>query len=231
MIVATHQPNFLPWPGLFVKAMMADCLVLLDDVQFPRGRSWVNRNRLKNEQGELWLTVPVHKKGRDLQRILDVELFKASDWKRKHLRGIRQSYANAPYLDNYLPGLVEIYEKDHRRLISLNLALISYLLKALGLERQVLLQSDLEITGRATDLILNICQELEAENYLTFPISMKHLDTDKLNQGGVEIVARSYCPPVYPQLWGDFLSNLSVLDLVMNCGPVSESLLRESTSG
>ena len=51
MIVTTHQPIFLPWPGLFFKAMKADCIVLLDDVQFPQGRGWVNRNRLKNEQG------------------------------------------------------------------------------------------------------------------------------------------------------------------------------------
>ena len=74
MIIACHQPNFLPWPGLFFKALQADRLVLLDDVQFPLGGSWVNRNRLKNDQGELWLTVPVWKRGRSLQRIDHVEI-------------------------------------------------------------------------------------------------------------------------------------------------------------
>jgi hypothetical protein len=230
MMIATHQPIFLPWPGFFAKAIMADCFVLLDDVQFPRGRSWMNRNRLKNEQGELWLTVPVHKKGRDLQQIRDVELFNETNWKRKHLRGIRQNYTNAPFLNDYFPYLERIYNNDHQKLISLNLALIRYLLETLGLECQVLLQSDLKITGRATDLILRVCRQLDAERYLTLKMSMKHLDKKKMNRAGVELVALSYQAPVYPQLWGEFLSNLSVLDLLMNCGPKSNTLVRSSVT-
>lgn len=57
MILATHQPIFLPWPGFFHKAAHAQCMVLLDDVQFPRGKSRLNRNRLKDEDGTIWLTV------------------------------------------------------------------------------------------------------------------------------------------------------------------------------
>lgn len=59
MIVTTHPPIFLPWPGFFYKAWRADTMVLLDTVQFPLGRSWMTRNRLKSDQGELWpLTSP-----------------------------------------------------------------------------------------------------------------------------------------------------------------------------
>jgi len=58
MVIACHQPNFMPWSGLFFKALVADQLVLLDDVQFPLGGSWVNRNRLKNDQGELCSPCP-----------------------------------------------------------------------------------------------------------------------------------------------------------------------------
>lgn len=54
MIVTTHQPIFLPWPGFFYKALCADVMVLLDDVQFPLGRTWITRNRLKSAQGEQW---------------------------------------------------------------------------------------------------------------------------------------------------------------------------------
>jgi hypothetical protein len=230
MIVTTHQPLFLPWPGLFLKATMADSLVLLDNVQFPRGRSWVNRNRLKNEQGELWLTAPVYKKGRGLQKIREVELFNATNWRRKHLRGIHQSYANAPYLQDYFPPLKEIYERDQQRLVGLNLELIRFLCKILKLESRVLLQSELKITGQGTDLILDICQELGAKYYSTFAISAKHLDEAKMKRVGVEIVTSSYPSLVYPQLWGDFLRDLSVLDMLMNCGPRSASLLRDSIS-
>lgn len=231
MRIATHQLIFLPWPGLFVKAMQVDCLVLLDEVQFPRGRSWVNRNRLKNEQGELWLTAPVHRKGRGLQEICEVELFHASNWKRKHLRGIRQSYADAPYRDEFLPQLREIYKADHQRLASLNLALIDFLLRALDLTSPVLLQSELAVKGHGTDLIVRICQKLEADSYCAFPIALKYLDEGKLQEAGIDVVPRPYRTPVYPQLWGPFLGNLSTLDLLLNCGPKSKSLLGATTVG
>ena len=62
MKVACHQPAYLPWPGFFCKAMKADVIVLLDGVQFPRGTSRVNRNRIKTPGGQTWLTVPVLKR-------------------------------------------------------------------------------------------------------------------------------------------------------------------------
>jgi len=74
MVVTTHQPIFLPWPGFFYKAMRADVLVLLDRVQFPHGRGWMHRNRLKSDQGDHWLRVPIWKAGRGTQLIADVEI-------------------------------------------------------------------------------------------------------------------------------------------------------------
>ncbi len=224
-MIATHQPTFLPWPGFFIKALRADCLVLLDDVQFPRGSSWLSRNRLKNEQGQLWLTVPVHRKGRSLQKIREVELFNARNWRRKHLRSILQSYANAPYLDDYLPDLRDIYRAGHKRLVDLNVEIISYLCQALELRSSLLLQSELAVTGNATDLIVRICQQCRTHRYFTFPTSLKYLEQTKFEAAGIQIVTDSYYSPVYPQLWGDFLPNLSTLDMLLNCGPKSHSLL------
>ena len=56
--VATSQPYFTPYAGFFHKAGWADVFVLLDAVQFPHATTWISRNRFKNEQGALWMTVP-----------------------------------------------------------------------------------------------------------------------------------------------------------------------------
>jgi hypothetical protein len=96
MMIACHHPNFMPWPGLFFKGMQAEQLVLLDDVQFPLGGSWINRNRLKNDQGELWLTVPVWKRGRSFQRIDQVEICNDENWQKKHLFSLEHAYKHAP---------------------------------------------------------------------------------------------------------------------------------------
>jgi len=225
MIVTTHQPIFLPWPGLFFKAMKADCIVLLDDVQFPQGRGWVNRNRLKNEQGELWLTVPVWKKGRGLQIIREVEICNETEWRKKHLQGIRQSYANAPYLKEYFPILESIYRENNRLLIELNLNIIKFFWGALALKTELYLQSELGVAGKGTELIINICKHLQADTYMTFPIVEKYLDIFQMDQSGIQIKFSSFHPPVYPQLWGEFIYNLSTLDMLLNCGEKSRDII------
>ena len=225
MIVTTHQPIFLPWPGLFFKAMKADCIVLLDDVQFPQGRGWVNRNRLKNEQGELWLTVPVWKKGRGLQIIREVEICNETEWRKKHLQGIRQSYANAPYLKEYFPILESIYRENNRLLIELNLNIIKFFWGALALKTELYLQSELGVAGKGTELIINICKHLQADTYMTFPIVEKYLDVSQMNQSKIQIKFSSFHPPVYPQLWGEFIYNLSTLDMLLNCGEKSKDII------
>ena len=225
MIVATHQPIFSPWPGFFFKAMKADYIVLLDDVQFPQGRGWVNRNRLKNEHGEMWLTVPVWKKGLGLQIIRKVEICNETDWQRKHLQSIRQNYANAPYLKEYFPILETIYRENNRLLIEFNLNIIKFFWGLLGLKTELYLQSELGVTGRGTELIINICKQLHADTYMTFHIVENYLDILQMNQSGLQIEFSSFHPPVYPQLWGEFIYNLSTLDMLLNCGEKSRDII------
>lgn len=219
MIVTTHQPIFLPWPGFFYKALRADAMVLLDNVQFPLGRGWMNRNRVKYDQGELWLTVPVWKKGRGKQIIREVGICDQTDWRRKHLLGLRESYAHAPYLADYWPAVKAIYGRGQQRLIDLNLDLIRFLWNALGVKSKLLLQSELDVCGAGTDLLVSICRTLRADRYLALPFVEKHLEAEKFRESGIELVFTRFSPPIYPQLWGDFRYNLSALDLLLNCGP------------
>jgi hypothetical protein len=225
VIVATHQPIFLPWPGFFHKATHADCLVLLDDVQFPRGRSWLTRNRLKNEEGELYLRVPVLRKGRGLQTIRRVEIESDKPWRKKHLVSIRQNYIHAPYFADYFPGIEAIYQKNHALLAELTTQLISFLLNALSLNTTVMRQSELGATGTGTGLLIEICKRLGAGRFLTLPGAEKHFDGEAMRAHGIETVRARFHPPIYPQLWGDFIYNLSTLDLLLNCGPKSAEII------
>jgi len=60
MIVTIHQPEHLPWLGLFDKIRRADLFVILDCVQF-RKNYFQNRNRIRTESGWTWITVPVRR--------------------------------------------------------------------------------------------------------------------------------------------------------------------------
>jgi hypothetical protein len=227
MIVTTHQPIFLPWPGLFYKALRADTVVLLDQVQFPLGRGWMNRNRLKSQHGELWLTVPVWKKRRGKQRICDVEICEETDWRRKHLVSLHQQYAHAPWLAEHLPAITTIYERNHRRLLDLNLDIIRHLAGALGTGTRFVLQSELGISGRGTELLVNVCRALQADTYATLSPIEKYLDLAMFGASGVDVRFTRFSPPVYPQLWGEFRYNVAALDLLLNCGPKAPEILAQ----
>jgi len=203
-------------------------MVLLDDVQFPRGRGWMNRNRLKGDKGELWLTVPVQRKGRGLQTIRNVEIFNKSQWRNKHQHGLRHNYVHAPYFEYYFPSIINVYEKDHQKLISLNLDFIRFFWDALSLKSTLLLQSDLGITGKGTDLLICICKHMKAKDYLAFSAAKKYLDLEKMKKNGFQVNFVNFHPPVYPQLWGNFIPNLSVLDLLLNCGPKSGEIISKT---
>ncbi len=226
MIVACHQPNFLPWIGFFYKALLADLVVLLDDVQFARGFTWVNRNRLKCDQGELWLTVPVIKKGRGLQKISDVEVVNEGNWPRRFFQGISQNYAHAPYFAEHRAFLKDLMQMRWRKLVDLNVAAIYYLAGSLGIGNKVVLQSSLQIQSQGSELLVKITKETGADVYLTPLVSKKYVDEILFAQQGITIQFFKFIPPVYPQLWGEFIYNLSALDLLLNCGGKSLEVIK-----
>ena len=61
MKIAISQPTFLPWAGYFALIDHVDQFIFLDNVQFVR-RSWIQRNKIKIQDNEKLISVPVHKK-------------------------------------------------------------------------------------------------------------------------------------------------------------------------
>jgi hypothetical protein len=228
MIISANQPYFCPYPGFFTKAYLADVFILLDEVQFPRRTTWLSRNRFKNDQGELWLTVPVWKKGLGLQAINRVEICQEGRWAKKHLASLTTSYGNAPYLEEHVPFLEKIFSSEFTRLVDLNVAAIRYLMACFRIDTKLVLQSELGVTARGTQLLLDLCQALEASTFLVQSPAKKYLEADLFAQAGIELRPFTYVAPVYPQLWGDFLANLSAFDLVFTCGPKARDILLQN---
>jgi hypothetical protein len=225
VICASNQPYFVPYPGFFIKAAMADAFVILDTVQFPRGTTWVSRNRFKSAQGTLWVTVPVWKKGLGLQRIHEVRIAHEGRWAEKHLSSINHAYKNAPYFQDHMPVLEDVLKKQHDRLLDLNLSLIHHVLGYLNIDTKVVLLSELEITARGGALLIEVCRKLGADKYLAQDAAGKYLVNEMFSGAGVGIEFFRPKKPVYPQLWGDFITNLSIFDLLFNCGPKSRDIL------
>ena len=225
MILSANQPYFAPFPGFFYKAYRSDIFVLLDDVQFPHGTTWISRNRFKGHQGALWLTVPVRKKGLGLQKICQVRICHEGRWAKKHLESLKTAYKKAPYLTEHLEFLNEMFSEKNETLIDLNLAVIRYLMKSLDIQTQTVLLSELHAPSTGSRRLVDLCKELGAGQFLAQASAKKYIDERLFEHAGVELKFFTPPIPIYPQLWGDFLANLSVLDLVLNCGPKAREIL------
>ena len=109
MIISAYQPFFAPFSGFFLKAHLSDIMVILDDVQFPQRTTWLTRNRFKNEQGVMWINIPVWRKGLGLQSINRVKVCQEGRWGRKHLESLKSSYANAPYFKEHVDFIESMF--------------------------------------------------------------------------------------------------------------------------
>lgn len=225
MIVSTNQPLFAPFPGFFSKAYLSDTMVILDEVQFPRGFTWITRNRFKNDAGTLWITIPVWRKDLAPQKINEVIIYPEGRWRKKHLMSLKTSYAHAPYLSDHVDFLEEMFSGKFARLVDLNMSIIRYVQTHLMIDTPLIMLSDLGIRGKGTELLLEICRKVGASEYLAQRSAEKHLDKELLSSSGIKL--RFFDPPVpvYPQLWGKFLRNLSTFDLLLNCGPKGRDIL------
>lgn len=224
--IAIMQPTLLPWIGYFGLMDAVDEFVLLDDVQFAR-RSWQQRNQIKGPDGAIMLTVPVLKKGKRDQLINEVEIDIASDFARKHKRSIETSYSKAPYWNKYSAPLIDCFNESSPLLVNYNIAFIECIRDLLSIQTPILRSSTLPISGKREHRLLSICEQRNASTYISPPGSHDYLsESDAFSIAGIDLLYNNYQHPTYPQLHGEFVSHLSAIDLLLNCGDDSLGILR-----
>jgi hypothetical protein len=224
MRIAILQPGYLPWLGYFDQELSVDRFVIYDDVQYDR-RGWRNRNRIKTPDGPVWLTVPVEQKGKYDQIIRDVKIDNDRPWKKKHLGTIESFYKKAPYFEKLFPELEKILSKDWEYLWEMDVAVAEWLNGVIGISTPITLASELNAVGQKSDRLLDICRKLSATEYYSGAAARHYLDLDLFQREGIAVHFQEYEHPVYPQLYGEFVSHLSALDLVMIVGEESKRII------
>lgn len=224
MLIAIHQPQFMPWLGYFEKMDRADAFVLLDTVQYKKNE-WQNRNRIKTAQGPQWLTVPV--RYRFPARIDEVATNEDVHWRHKHWQALLTNYRRARFWEAAAPSLEALYAQPHPRLAQVNRATVDWLRGRLEIDTPLHWASRLDLTEtEPTQRLVQICQQLGATAYLAGADGRAYMDLERFSAAGIEVIFQAFEHPVYPQLFGDFASHLSALDLVLNCGPDSGGIVR-----
>jgi hypothetical protein len=217
--VVVLQPGYLPWLGFFDQLRRSDIFVYYDDVQYDKG-GWRNRNRVKSSRGPVWLTVPVLHT-HDPQPINAVCIDARYPWQRKHLDTIAQLYANAPFIDRYLPSLRDLLLQKWELIADLDIAVVALFLEWLGLRRVLHRSSTLGVGGPRSERLLNICRHFGADRYISGNAAQSYLDVSLFEANGISVEWQNYRHPEYAQLHGPFEPYLSTLDLLLNVGEAS----------
>ena len=226
MIAAVHQPHYMPWLGYIDKIDRCDVFCFLDNVQYKKN-DWQNRNRIKTASGWQWLTLPV--RFRFPQKINEVTINDSVDWRRKHLQALTTNYRKSPFFVRTFDALQPLYREDWQSLVELNIELVKTFLSLLGLaDKPTVRASELSGSDDPNERLIEICQALGCNTYLAGDAGSNYMDLARFEERGITIVFQQFNHPQYPQLFGDFISHLSVVDLLFNCGPESMRTIREA---
>jgi hypothetical protein len=214
--IAIHQPMYFPYLGFFDKMEKADVFIILDDAEYSKG-DFLNRNRIKTATGIRWITVPV-KKGASNLPINKVEVVVNENWMEEHLRVISNVYKNAPYYNELFPFFIDMIGPNPRLLVDLNMRVLLACTILLDINVPTVMASKFRIKTTGTQRLVDICKRLDATEYLSGIGGKNYIDESLFKEAGIKLTYQEFDHPLYDQLHGSFIPNLSVIDYLMNVG-------------
>ena len=217
MILSAHQPAYLPWLGYFEKISKADVFVFLDTVQFEKN-SFINRNKIKTPQGPQWLTVPIKTKGHITATLQDTFVDDSKLWRIIHLKSIEMNYRKAPFFKECFPKFETLINVPEQNVAELCWLHLQFWLAEFNIKTKVFRSSDLAIVSKKSNLVLDLCKHFQADNYFSGVQGKDYLEEASFAANGILVQYQNFQHPIYPQLWGDFLPYMSIIDYWMNCG-------------
>lgn len=223
MIVGIHQPNYIPWFGFFHKMLSSDIFVILDDVLCSNKEE--RRNVIKGSNGMISLAIPILNKK---AQIKDIEMNNQLDWKHRHIYTLQGCYQKADYWESLSPSFIDIYQHSGSKLADFNLALIELIREHLDIKTPMIRSSEMSgVYGEKNTKIISICKSLGAEIYLSGSGAKSYMNEEAFEDNHIKVVYQHFNHPVYPQRWGTFIHNLSIVDLLFNCGPNAKQYLEK----
>ncbi|MEX0929976.1 MAG: WbqC family protein [Balneolales bacterium] len=210
MKLALLYPAYLPNLYYLSCLLQADRTIMLDTEPFSR-KSRVHRGKIRTPEGFQWLNVPIPTEDRK-KPVHQVRIDHGLNWVNKHMMALEYNYRNSIYFDFYEPEIRSDLQqaKEHERLSEF----IRFFMERLFIYLQVDVTP--EWASRIPGYFSNpdrfasrlgateVFQEENSRNYQRQ--SSLRSDPDFIH-------------PHYAQHFGDFVPDLSLLDLLFQLGP------------
>lgn len=226
--VAIVQSNYIPWKGYFDLIASVDEFILYDDMQYTK-RDWRNRNKIKTPQGAQWLTVPVYTKGKYLQKIRDTEI-DGTDWAPAHWKALVQNYHRAAHFSEIAEWLEPLYlAHPYSHLSQLNRCFMVEICRYLDIRTKITCSSNYTLCDGKTERLVDLCIQAGGKEYISGPSAQNYIEEKLFADKGIKLTWFDYSGyPEYPQLWGELIHGVSILDILFNCGKTTRQLIRRT---
>jgi len=226
MKIAIHQANYFPYPGFFHKINQADVFVIQDDVKFVNRTT--NRNKIISSSEYTWINVPI-KKGHKSLPIMDVKINNEIPWGKINLKKICAGYNKAKFFHLYKDYFENLYKKEWNNIFDLNFETIKQVLRWLDIKVEIVIESELRVSGQPTERLVKVCKKLGADTYISGIGGKRYLDEKLFEKNKIILKYQNYNPIRYLQHTSkSFISNLSIIDLLANVGSKCGKLLKEN---
>ncbi len=230
MKLAISQPTFLPWTGYFALIDYVDEFIFFDNVQFVK-RSWVQRNKLKNNDKEFFVTIAVNSKNRYLQKINEVKIDYSHFNNKKFLKTIQMIYGKSKFFDEYFQNIAHIFNKENIYIVDLNINLINEICEILDIKTKRICSSNIfnDLKEKNVNLLKKICEKRNCKEYISTLGAKNYLgNIKKFADTNIQVEFFRYLNKEYNQKGKNFIPNLSILDLLFNEGPNTLKILRQN---
>ena len=217
----------MPYIGYFQCMAAVDTYVVYDDVQYIKG-GWVSRNNLLIGGKKQMFTIIL--KGASANKLFN-EIEIGDDFK-KFERLLQFNYSKAPYFNDIMPILHDIFVYEDKNLGHFLWNSFRRLFAYLEIDTNIVLSSEIQknCTLKGKEKVLDICHNLGADTYYNAIGGQELYDKAYFKQNGVELYFIKTNNIVYKQFKEPFEPNLSIIDVLMFNGKEgTKKLLNEYT--
>jgi hypothetical protein len=201
---------YLP-PIQYISKFLYGAPVFIEKHENYQKQSYRNRCYIYGANGRQCLVIPVKNIHGEKMPVSEVEIDYRKNWQKIHLKSIESAYGLSAFYEYYTSDFKNLYGQNSRLLFDWNLALVKAILGLLDIHKEVLVTETWELhNGSHADFRQSI-----------------HPKT-RLSQPDLNFNPLPY-QQVFQERYG-FISNLSIIDLLFNEGPLAADILRKSAN-
>jgi hypothetical protein len=197
--------HYLPCIEYFACISTYD-IIYLEACEYFQKQSYRNRCKILTATKVATLSVPVYKAS-SKQFIREVQIDYSQKWLTDHWRTIVGAYGKAAYFTHYAGFFEEIFQRKYKFLFDLNLQLLTACLSLLKINKRI------EVTAGYKNNKEKGQDDLRSKFHPKMEVGQLHI----------------YRPIPYTQNFGsNFVSNLSIIDILFCEGPYAANIIRQS---